>query len=461
MPPARQSAKQGGRPQSAAPKAAGFAPPSLAPRWDRADLIRRVVNALDVASRMVKTIAAAEAAGAGHPVTATGAGGPLREKIVAETAMLLLCVEPVLNLDRRIREQAETIVRLLVPLARHPDVLAAICLDPGLARDLSVGHAILSRLGYPDSDADDLLVESLALGPDFGPERLPHRRLEQAWLARLWSVVPPPSPRDSSLLAESLLGRPMDALGSTRLDIYAFTHAVMYASDLGSSTVGLARPPAAVAADADAALAFSLDANDYDLTAEVLLTWPMLRLDWSPSAAFAFAILADLEDRLGFLPGSSFDPERYRAATGEERSRLALSTSYHAAYVMGFLCAAALRRGCAPPAAVPHAGRPQGAGVALQCLLDTERPPSCWMAPFAALAPRQQHAVAPLVLAVLLRRGRTEGNLRLVQEALQVALAFDLVEGPAPSQAAALLRRIQALSSRLRSASASSPAEPP
>ena len=191
--------------------------------------------------------------------------------------------------------------------------------------------------------------------------------------------------RMSQLLANSMLGRPMDALGSSRFDIYAFTHAVMYASDLGGRRIALPRPSAAIAADADTALAFSLNSNDFDLAAEVLMTWPMLGLDWSPTATFAFRLLASAEDDLGFLPGTKFDFARYRATLkGDERSRYALMTSYHTAYVMGFLCAAALRHGRAPPAEVPPARRSRGAGAAILRLIDG--PKSCWRKPFGALA---------------------------------------------------------------------------
>jgi len=237
----------------------------------------------------------------------------------------------------------------------------------------------------------------------------------------------------------------MDALGSTRFDIYAFTHAVMYASDLGERVVVLPRPSRAVAADADAALAFSLDSNDFDLAGEVMLTWPMLGLVWSPAAIFAFRLLADVEDDVGFLPGSTFDFTRYQALTGDERARFALLTSYHTAYVMGFLCALALKRGCAPPTTVPPARRSRGAGTAVMRLVGTDGPTSCWRKPFSGLAPRQQDSVAPLVLAMLLRRARTKGDLSLIRKALEVALAYDLIDGPAPTQAAALLRRSQAL----------------
>jgi hypothetical protein len=421
--------------------AAGVAVPTKPEtRWDPSDLVRRVVNALDVASRAVRAIVD------GTENITPIKNGLVCEKVIAETAMLLLCVDPIRSLDERIDKQVDVIATLLVPQARRDDVLAAICLDPGLARDHAFAHALLSRLGYPDRNVDHLLAQSLAMGPDFGPERLPHRRLEQEWLARVWSVGERrPRRRDSQLLAESMLGRPMDALGSARLDIYAFTHAVMYASDLGERRIALPRPSPAIAADAEAALAYSLDSNDFDLTAEVLLTWPMLGLAWRPVGTFAFRVLASVEDALGFLPGSTFDLSRYQTLSSDERSRFALATSYHPAYIMGFLCAVALRHGRSPPIAVPPARRSRGAGAAILRLFNSDGPKSCWKELFEGLSPRQQDSVASLVLAALLRRARTKGDLGLVREALEVALAHDLIDGPAPRQAAALLRRSQAL----------------
>jgi hypothetical protein len=415
-------------------------------RWDPSDLIRRVVHALDVARETVRALAGTGSARAGLARQAKGTASLLREKVVSETALLLLCVEPVRAADEGIAERLDEVAHLLLPQARHQDLLAAICLEPGLARDHAVAHILLGRLGFPDPDVDRLLAESLAMGgPDFGPERLPHRRLEQAWLARLRNEAGPTRRLEARLVADSMLGRPMDALGSTRLDVYAFTHAVMYATDLGGRRIALPRSRAAIAADADAALAFSLDANDFDLTAEVLLTWPMLGLTWSPASTFAFRVLAGVEDDRGFLPGSTFDVARHQELSGDERSSYMLATCYHTAYVMGFLCAVALRPGCAPPAAVPPARRSRGTGAAIQRLLDAGGPPPCWREPFLALARRQQDSLAPLLLTALLRRARAAGHLDLIRQALAVALVDDLIYAPAPLQAAALLRRSQAL----------------
>ena len=433
-------------------RAAVFMPANPATRWDHSDLVRRVVDVLDLAHRMVQSIAETSSAPLTATVSATvsatrdvAVAGLMREKVVSETAMLLLCVEPLCRHDERIAERFETIGALLAPLARHDDVIAGICLDPAHARDHSIGHIILSHLGYPDPRVDALLSRTLAMGPNFGPERPPHRVLEQSWLARLWDVVEPPTRRDADLVADSMLGRPMDALGSTRQDIYAFTHAVMYASDLGKREIVGLRSPAAIVADADAALAHSLDANDFDLTAEVLMTWPMLGLAWSPAATFAFGILADLQDALGFLPGLVPSETRYLPSAVHDPSRIALTTSYHSTYVMGFLCAAALAPGREPPATVSPARHSRGVAAALLSLIGSEMRAPCWVAPLRALSASQQDAVAQLLLNILLRRARGRGNVKLVRDALEVALAFDLIDGPAPSQAAALLRRTESV----------------
>src|ERR1022692_3747276 len=320
----------------------------------QADLVRRLAAALGIAARAVQATVAHDAnpsfaAPAGRPAAGQGLSSP---KVIAEASMLLFCAAPVQDADQRIRDGIDMVARLLIPHARSDSVLAAICLDPGLARDHAVAHVILSHLGYPDHDVDRALKQSLAMGPDFGPERLPHRELEQRWRARLGPAGGAAWRPGQDVLARSSLGRPMDALGSALLDKYAFTHAVLYASDLGRRAVALPRPAADVAADADAALACCLDADDFDLITELLWTWPMLGLEWSAAAAFAFGVLTAVEDEIGFVPGREPGLAALRTLPADRLAAAGLA-SYHTAVVMGLLCAAALRTGRAPPAAGP------------------------------------------------------------------------------------------------------------
>ena len=399
------------------------------------DLVRRVCAALDVAEQAVGAITPGPE---GAPKLVTLAN--LSEKVVAETAMLLLCAATVQDRDDGIRQRVAVVAGLIQPLARSDTVLAGICLEPGLARDHALAHTILDLLGWPDTDTEALLSKSLTMSSDLGPERLPHRMLEQEWLARITRAGPRTMAPDPDLPSRSALGRPLDALFSTTDDVYAFTHAVMYLSDLGQRQVTLPRPPEAIASDADAALAFSLDRDDFDLTAEVLLSWPMLGLPWSSSASFAFVVLASAEDELGFLPGPTFDRAHYESLPGDDRMTYALVSSYHTDFIWGFLCASALRPGCAPPPWPATTAPTSGAGRYFLALdADDHRPR--WRRAAAELPSAVQDAIAPLVVASLLRRSAEVGKLRMIQRVLQHALSNDLVDGPAPLQAAALLQR--------------------
>jgi hypothetical protein len=74
---------------------------------------------------------------------------------------------------------------------------------------------------------------------------------------------------------------------------------------------------------------------------------------------------------------------------------------------------------------------------------DDSSPP--WHAHFAALAPGQQDALAPLALTALLRRAKGRGDLGMLRNGLELAVAHGLTARPVAAQAAALLRRSQAL----------------
>lgn len=403
------------------------------PCWDSSELVRRVIRSLDFASQAVRDL---------H--------GPLREKLVAETAMLLYCVAPIQSLDVRIRQGVHDIGAQLVPFARSEQIVAAICMDPGKALDHAFAHVLLSHLGHQDSTVDALLADSLAVG--IGPERLPYRRLEQAWLLRVWRREAPSACWTPRADPDSALGCPFDALSATRLDTYAFTHAVMYSSGLGFDAAALPRSRRAIGCDAVAALAVAVGAADHDLAAEVLLTWPLLQLAWPPAADFALGLLADVEEEWGFLPGAQFDASRYFSLHGEQKPLYVLQTCYHTIYVMGFVWASVLRPHVLRSAAAPRARRWQAATAILLDLI-ADHPTPRWKVVLQTRPARERGAVAPLVLAIALRRACAQGDLANLRTALEVALRYELTDGPAPQQAAALLRRSRHLEEWLASGS--------
>ena len=163
--------------------------PREAQRREKSDLLRRVSRVLDFAAQAVQSLPThgwpeAEGAESKSPL------GALYEKVVAETAMLLVSAASVQDVDERLEERVRHLAALLVPFARSESMLAGMCADPSRAAHCAVAHAVLSRLGYTDALVDQLLLESTALGNQFGAE-LPQDRLEQEWVTQCGAVVRP------------------------------------------------------------------------------------------------------------------------------------------------------------------------------------------------------------------------------------------------------------------------------
>ena len=373
-------------------------------RWGRRELRQHVQVAFDLAGDLLDRLPATSGDGVVPP-----------GKIVAEAAMLLYSARGIE--DDQLRAQGAVLATALAPRARDGEAVAGLCLDPGQARDHAIAHILLTRLGFGDEPFDRLLNRSLADAGDLGPERLAHRDLEQHWLesVRTGQWLMPPE-----LVATSSLGRHRDVLGSATFDDYAFTHALLYASDFG------AQPPVvavdAVTADAEALLAASLDGGNLDLSAELLWAWPMLNQPWSNIAGYAFGRLDSACQRYGFLPGRKFDAEVYEGLAGDAAQTYRLDTSYHSTFVFGFLCAAAITSGRLPERKIDATA----AGSELRPLVGDGL----------------VDAPAELMLATILRRGRAGSDFALIQAGLEIALRHDLIDGPGVAQAAALLRRI-------------------
>lgn len=288
--------------------------------------------------------AAVERAGAALRVAAAPPAGldlsaleaPI-DKVVAEAAILAREAADALGLG---------LATEVAPLARAPRLLVALALRPSVALDLAVGHILLEDIGLRDASMRAALARAWASPVAGMRERLPHRALEQEWLAALAGLAPRPG-TDAVARTAMVLG--VDLPGVSRDDLYALTHAIAYATDFGRWPVPAGVDGAAVLALCESALAITLDDDDFDLAAELVMAWPCLRTPLSPVAAYAFGVLCQVEDRAGILPSLTLrrvaveaQPERLRAAH-------TVVTAYHTALVMGLACALLLRAGGAAP----------------------------------------------------------------------------------------------------------------
>jgi hypothetical protein len=418
----------------------------------RRDLTHTVVQALDVASRTVSAALAEATQGS----VAVASGRESREprpearplvldKVLGETALLLRAASRVAA-DARIQSAVADLAAQIAPHAHGPRLHAALTLEPGLDLDHAFTHILLTDLGHGDPVADALLDACLASGVD-GPERTPHRELERAWLLGVRRGAAAES-LDLGTLSRSCLARPLDALGAATEDWYAFTHVLLYVTDLGRSATRTPRPIEEITADAEAGLAASLDAENFDLAAELLWTWPMLGLPWCAASRFAFEVLAAAVDRYGFLPGPGFSAAHHAGLRPADAAAYALRTSYHATIAWGVLCSTMLANASdARVESMPSSG----AAAALESLLLDRPGPRSWQEHLRLLSPVRRDALAPMLLTIALRRARDANDLTAVRAVLAAALELGLVGAPAARQAVGLLRRATLLAAPVRS----------
>jgi len=135
------------------------------------------------------------------------------------------------------------LAREVAALARAPRIKVAIALRPSVALDLAVGHVLLSDIGLPDERLQAGLARAWRSPVPGTRERLPHRALEQAWLAALAGLAAPPG---VPVISHTAMAAGIDLLGVSRDDLYALTHAIACATDFGRWPVAGGVVPAEV-----------------------------------------------------------------------------------------------------------------------------------------------------------------------------------------------------------------------
>jgi hypothetical protein len=215
---------------------------------------------------------------------------------------------------------------------------------------------------------------------------------------------------------------------------------LFYCTDFGFRKCRLPRRRSVILEEADSLVARYLDAEDYDLAAEVLLSWPLTGAKWSASAAFGFRVLASLEKQAGILPCGNLSARRLAEAEGEQRTRYALGTAYHTAYVMGLLCAASLRPDRAPPTPIRGRRFDMASLCAVrQYVLDDQ---GYWQVEFGKLSEAEQLVLTPLVLDIAIMQACRKHDYERLKNILGVAFEHGIAASPMCMQAVELLERL-------------------
>ena len=106
-------------------------------------LVRRLSSVREIAETTVRVLLADDGTSAPE-----ADGEPRPEKVLSETALLLLFAARVDPAHTTVHRQIRSLAKQLVPHARSDRVLAGITLAPALAREYAAAHVCLSHLGH-------------------------------------------------------------------------------------------------------------------------------------------------------------------------------------------------------------------------------------------------------------------------------------------------------------------------
>lgn len=400
---------------------------------DRQRLLERLNLALRIARRTIQFLGAEGFSGADLPE-----GNFASEKPLAESAMLLYVAKEERS-DPGVKEAFDGLVQDLMPYARSKQMGWDVLRYPSVCLQLATPHILLGLLGFEDPQFDGLLGQSAAACASRGHEVVPYRGLEIIWLQSLWRSENPGDQLEETA-CKTALKTPIDLLHGTRDDAYAHTHAIMYYTDFGNWHKALPRPAEEFLGESEAVLARALIAEDYDLAAEALMAWPLTSSVWSPAAAFGFRVLASLEDKVGFLPAGSSASKRLLELAGQEKTKYALASSYHTAFVMGMLCALSLRSGTASPHDI--AGPPFSVTLIEDLQSFIPKTGAYWEEVFQSLSPNEQVALGRFLLNVAIIRSSQKGEFAQMTRLLEIAIQNGMADTTLCAQSAELLSRI-------------------
>jgi hypothetical protein len=270
--------------------------------------------------------------------------GRLEDKVASEHSLLLLLVSRV---PSEFRSGLDHIVgRIsahLQPFVRNERFKIEILKNPERAAIFGLGHLYLTHAGYGDSEWDEIVMPPLRNGLTETRDLPPHRILERLWARDLAGLEFDLARAQEAARLSIAEGRAHPILMSVD-DAYAYTHCLMYCTDFGRRRLDRFLDQDRVSDVVGASLAWTLVEPDFDLLAEFLLCETFMERAWSEQAVVAWRTLLEVWDRLGFVPGPTFDETSFLELDGDNRRAYAFKEMYHANIVVAAVCASLLGR---------------------------------------------------------------------------------------------------------------------
>jgi hypothetical protein len=287
----------------------------------------------------------------------------LREKLVAETALLLLvgsraCDDEVVH-SPIVRFVARTLTTLTesqrarILLHRYPCDVTTLALPQlaTLAYENRIRRLCLSSAQQSLNQA----LERWLFSDDVGNRSCESfKRAEVDWLRREWTALlghPLPTPPIEIVR----LPAPIHPIYTSNQQAYALTHELMFISSFGHLEISASPEDLRAMADVlDSHIAWCVVSDRIDLLAEFLICVVVLGLPPSRYWQIGLTVLRSVWDAFGIIPAHNFRHERRAGRRhGGAKDNLVLR-GYHGTLVAGLLESVLLSTGLSLDSAVPE-----------------------------------------------------------------------------------------------------------
>ena len=151
-----------------------------------------------------------------------------RDKLYHETALLLLICERARQLNINSAPSVHLAKLFSDYCAENPNI-EMICMHPQTAPGVALVPLVTSVIFAQSSDYTRLIRTIIESGAHGDSERLPFRELERRWVQGLYGQ----ENSIADVVDHTLVSKLRDPNGLTRSDVYAITHAIMFATDFG------------------------------------------------------------------------------------------------------------------------------------------------------------------------------------------------------------------------------------
>jgi hypothetical protein len=259
------------------------------------------------------------------------------DKVVAETALLVLLADRIGASVQAIQRRVERLASALTPYARSERNAAMMLRFPYSVSTLAFAHIALQQLGYYDDNYDSLVRRCFEARQVECIERVPFRSMELLWQREIRQEI---GEADySALLSSSILCSSPNPCHSIREQGYQYTHAAMYVTDFGFKGGRLSGIGDQIGSVLDEFLAWTCFSEDFDLTCELLMAVECAGLEWSPAARVAAEQIWAVWSQKGYLPGINYDAGTHSRVHGTvESEAYSVHHIYHTNYVFALLC---------------------------------------------------------------------------------------------------------------------------